>query len=112
VPGETPYTPLYVAHVNYNHGQTDKVIIDRANVAIQLPPMLVPEGVKLVLRADPFNIGVILVAFDQKFATDPQYAEPLQADQYLSYAIRDASIVWISGGAINDILHLTAERGA
>jgi hypothetical protein len=103
--------PTYITFANQKTGQVEGVVIGNVNQPIQLPDLTIPDGFALLLTADYNNTGIILVAFDPQYCVNPQKAQPLQPNQTMRLFVQYSNVIYISGNAPNDILHLASERG-
>ena len=103
--------PIVVVTKNADGIQTRTVVIDTVNRPIRLPAMDIPDGMSVLIKSWPavFNVGTIFVAESKEKSLDLNYVTPLRPGEFISYQVKDASSIWISGTAPGDRVSITAE---
>lgn len=101
---------IYTVAPNADGIQTANVPIVAANKAYQLPRMVIPDGMKLLIKSLPGNGGYIYVAGNEPESTDPTKAWPLQPGEFIAFAVKTADSVYVSGTVAGDNVVLCAER--
>ena len=104
--------PVSVVTPNADGIQTRTVVINQANRPIQLPSMDIPDGFPVVVKAwpNPPNTGRIYVAESKAYCLDINYVTPLRPGEFVSYYVKNASSIWISGTVAGDRVTITSEK--
>jgi hypothetical protein len=104
--------PIIVVTKNAPHIQTQGFTIDAVNTRYQLPAMTIPDGMSVVIKAwpGPINTGTIYVAESRDYALDINHIFPLSPGGVVSYQVKDASTIWVSGTVPGDRITITAEK--
>lgn len=111
--GGTPSSgPVVVVTKNVDGIQTRSVVIDALLRPIQLPSMPIPDGMSVLIKAWPAppNVGIIYVAESREYSLDLNYITPLRPGEFISYRVKNASAIWVSGTAPGDRVSATAEK--
>jgi hypothetical protein len=78
----------------------------------QGPPMVVPDGFALVIKASPDNapLGRIYIASNGADCLNPNSSWPLAQNESVAYYIQDARNLWVSGDTPGDMAIFTIEK--
>ena len=89
----------------------DNLKIVTVGVAMQLPPIAVPDGMSAVLRAHPDNQGVVYLAVSKQGAEGhSDEAFPLLAGEALDVKVAKLSIFWFDATDSSDKIVWAAEQ--
>jgi len=98
---------------------TDSIIATRVqitalNTPVQLPWIVVPNGMALQIKGWPTNGGIIYVGSSRATCVSPNQAWPLLANEAVGYFVKNAEKLFVSGTAVGDWAAITVEqrRGA
>lgn len=80
------------------------------NNPARCPTILISDGYKLKVKADPGNAAIVYVAASAPSAINVNSAEPLVPGEFTLYQIKDAKELWFSPIAANDAIILTVEQ--
>ena len=90
--------------------QNASIPITITGKAYQLPDMVIPDGMAVLIKSQPTNGGFIFVAPSAPEAIDRTRSYPLQPGEFIEYKVKNAKAIWVSGTVVNDLVLITAER--
>ena len=92
--------------------QSRRVTLTIAGQAKQFPNMYVPEGMKLSIKAWPFNpLGSLIYVAESKAAAENiEQINPLLPNESVQYQIKDAGELWASATVVPAWVVATCER--
>jgi len=92
--------------------RTTVVTCVAANTAYTPDTLMVPDGMSLLVRSDPFNppASIVRVATNQFEALSPDMSYPLLPGETISIHIKDAGEVHVSSTAAGAVVIFTTEQ--
>ncbi len=81
-----------------------------ANAPWQLPSFIIPDGMALVIKANPANGGVVSVAPNSADVINPNQSYPLLPNEPIGYYVKDSKSIWVSSTVAGDSVVCTVEQ--
>ena len=84
--------------------------VTTVGTAVQLPPLLIPYDMEVVIKAPAGNTGTIYIGNSKPEAEDHTLSYPLERGEPIEYKIRNLSQLWIDSTVANEGIVWTVEQ--
>lgn len=88
---------------NADAWECGRVLIVETDKPVQLPPVLIPNGMKVVVSALPTNVSAVYASYSKKTCSDISRRRNMSKEGGIGLRVKNANMVWITGDAADGV---------
>ena len=88
---------------NADAWECGRVLVKENDKPVQLPPIPIPKGMRVVVSALPTNTSAIYTSYSKETCTDESRRRNMSKEGGIGLRVKNANMVWIIGSANNGV---------